>query len=496
MENENGFIDLNGSELEPQVWVHVLPSFKRGKVTSISKKIPQTCSFNSYEQIKEYWKNMYGYNLPESDVGLIYYQVCFPWPEQNYYHYPSCCIKAVQPTQLFPDNGEHITQQFLQDLTERVPTIFGSTLKLQELPSRPPSDNWQKNDHKENILNQSSSVARNTNKIPNKQLTPCNSRSSANPGYKLPVNYLAQIDVNYLGALSTFSNNSGTSRLMHNVIKDKNLRDALNIKRFVSTCSTDKRILADCYEKFFPPEKKSKFSQLPSDSCIKEYGSSPLSDKPNIKVETMCSSQLIKSDSDKSQILNEISEKVDDTSLNYMLRRRSSFDLNDFCAGLDENNLSVGLLDKNIALCPEKSDIDKNEFDGPNSVLEVQSHYFTNIPDKSQCNEITDLVNTSLQQDKQSEKIKPLSKLKFNNLFGRKSKTQRTSTMNLGKHMQKSNFKTNNIDFYFKGKKQVNVSHFSKVPIKPSMPKLIQTNLTIKSGGKIELCGANKKERQ
>ncbi|XP_046736714.1 uncharacterized protein LOC124405668 [Diprion similis] len=496
MENENGFIDLNGSESESQVWVHVLPSFKKGKVISISKKIPQTCSFSSYQQLKEYWKNMYGYNLPESDVGLIYYQVCFPWSEQSFYHYPSCCVKSVQPTQLFPDNGEHITKQFVQDLTERVPNICGSTLKLQEPTSRPPSDSWQKNDHKENISNQSSWVARSTNKISNKKFTPCNSQSSSNPGNELPVNYLAQIDVNYLGALTTLSNNSGPSRLMHNVIKEKNLKDALNMKQFQSTGFTDKRILADCYEKFFPPEKKSKISPHPSNLCIEEPGSLRLSDNHNIKVETMCSSELIKSDSDKSQSLNKISEELDDVSLNYMLRKRSSFDLNDFCAGLDEKNLHVGLVDENIALCTEKSDIDKNEVNGPNSVLEVKSHYFTDIPNEVQCNKSIDLVCTSLQEDKQSGKIKPLSKLKFNQLFGRKVKTQRTCTINSKKHMQKRNFKTNDIDSYFREKKQVNVSHFAKVPIKPSMPKLIQTCLAIQSSGKIELCGEIKKEGQ
>ncbi|KAH9515722.1 hypothetical protein Btru_011824 [Bulinus truncatus] len=54
-------------------WCHVLPSMKKGKISALSITIPPSSPFTSYLDLKRYWKNMYGYRLPDSDDEILYF---------------------------------------------------------------------------------------------------------------------------------------------------------------------------------------------------------------------------------------------------------------------------------------------------------------------------------------------------------------------------------------------------------------------------------------
>ena len=65
--------------LMKQTTLNVYFSNKKGQVYRVSHTLP-SCGdggFKSYKDMKRYWKNAYGYRLPESDEDLLYYQINF-----------------------------------------------------------------------------------------------------------------------------------------------------------------------------------------------------------------------------------------------------------------------------------------------------------------------------------------------------------------------------------------------------------------------------------
>ncbi|XP_034245094.1 uncharacterized protein LOC117647459 [Thrips palmi] len=105
-------------------WVNVLPSLKRGMVTSITKTIPPECPFQRYKDFRRHWKNMYGYRLPDDDGGLPYVSVyferlgkamCYPW----------LCLTPQPPVSLRARDPPAVAAAFLADVASRMPTVCG-----------------------------------------------------------------------------------------------------------------------------------------------------------------------------------------------------------------------------------------------------------------------------------------------------------------------------------------------------------------------------------
>ncbi|XP_071959422.1 uncharacterized protein C18orf63-like [Antedon mediterranea] len=69
-------------------WCHVLPSMKKGKLVNISRYIPETSPFKSFKDIKRYWKNTYGYRLPEDEAKTVYCNIHFPGIGPILFTYP------------------------------------------------------------------------------------------------------------------------------------------------------------------------------------------------------------------------------------------------------------------------------------------------------------------------------------------------------------------------------------------------------------------------
>ncbi|KAI4481527.1 hypothetical protein M0802_013973 [Mischocyttarus mexicanus] len=124
--DNNGFINL----IDFSQSVYVLPSMSMGKVISVTKKIPSSCPFKDYVQLRRHWKNMYGYRLPQTPEGIIYYNIKFSSPGVNRFTYPSTCV-AFKPIQLFPCNdSKYIISQFIDDIHETISEICGKRFQI------------------------------------------------------------------------------------------------------------------------------------------------------------------------------------------------------------------------------------------------------------------------------------------------------------------------------------------------------------------------------
>ncbi|KAK2188961.1 hypothetical protein NP493_119g08023 [Ridgeia piscesae] len=83
--------DVHGKIAEYSIcntWCHILPSMKKGKIVNLVRQIPEDSPFKTYKDMKRYWKNTYGYRLPDTDEGMIYYQVYFKPIGNTLFTYP------------------------------------------------------------------------------------------------------------------------------------------------------------------------------------------------------------------------------------------------------------------------------------------------------------------------------------------------------------------------------------------------------------------------
>ncbi|XP_076634391.1 uncharacterized protein LOC143348261 [Colletes latitarsis] len=125
--DSKGYINLSCYKLP---FVHVLPSTKKGKLLSISKEIPTQSRFKDYDQLRRYWKNMYGYSLPKNKDGILYYEITFLMPRSNIFTYPSLCV-AISPLDIIPDREKELTvTSFLSDMLKKLPKICGNQLQI------------------------------------------------------------------------------------------------------------------------------------------------------------------------------------------------------------------------------------------------------------------------------------------------------------------------------------------------------------------------------
>nr|XP_034338422.1 uncharacterized protein C18orf63 isoform X2 [Crassostrea gigas] len=112
-------------------WCHVLPSMKRGEIVGISRQLPADGPFRSYKDIKRYWKNSYGYRLPDNDDDRIYYQINFRPLGPRIFTYPDVCLRSRDILALPRVDPRPILVTFLQDLKAKMSTLCGHLLQLQ-----------------------------------------------------------------------------------------------------------------------------------------------------------------------------------------------------------------------------------------------------------------------------------------------------------------------------------------------------------------------------
>ncbi|KAK0061793.1 hypothetical protein Bpfe_008708 [Biomphalaria pfeifferi] len=95
-------------------WCHVLPSMKRGRISSLSITLPANGPFSTYQDLKRYWKNVYGYRLPDTDDEILYCQIG---------------LSTVQI--IARSDPKPILTSFLQDIHSKISTVCGVTFRFQ-----------------------------------------------------------------------------------------------------------------------------------------------------------------------------------------------------------------------------------------------------------------------------------------------------------------------------------------------------------------------------
>ncbi|XP_034938941.1 uncharacterized protein [Chelonus insularis] len=125
------FIDVS---LFDQPRVSVLPSMIKGRVLYIFRKIPPTCPYKNWVDMRRHWKNMYGYRLPKTDEGIIYYEIYFPMFKKSSkpttFIYPDLCIRCDLSE--FQEPSDDIINTFIEDFNNIMPKIGASYEEIQE----------------------------------------------------------------------------------------------------------------------------------------------------------------------------------------------------------------------------------------------------------------------------------------------------------------------------------------------------------------------------
>ncbi|CAH1778773.1 unnamed protein product [Owenia fusiformis] len=118
-------------------WCYVLPSMKRGRVSRILHQLPTDGPFRTYKDLKRHWKNNYGYRLPDSDEGMLYFQIFFGFNGGSYLTYPGCCIRTRNMLTFPRTNPQPIIADFLSDLRSKLPSVCGEKLLFNPKPQYP-----------------------------------------------------------------------------------------------------------------------------------------------------------------------------------------------------------------------------------------------------------------------------------------------------------------------------------------------------------------------
>ena len=72
----------------------------------------------------------YGYSLPKSKDGILFYEIKFPIPRSNIFIYPSLCVTSG-PLDIIPNRDKEVTiTHFLSDMLVKVPIICGQQLQI------------------------------------------------------------------------------------------------------------------------------------------------------------------------------------------------------------------------------------------------------------------------------------------------------------------------------------------------------------------------------
>ncbi|ESO00684.1 hypothetical protein HELRODRAFT_175667 [Helobdella robusta] len=126
------FNQNSNSHITPQLinckWCFVLPSLKKGKVCSIHKSFPLNDCFKCYRELKIFWRDIYGYVLPENESDVFFVKVGFGFTDEMFL-YPSCCVKCFEPI-IIKKQNDQIVENLINNILEKVPFMCGNPLKF------------------------------------------------------------------------------------------------------------------------------------------------------------------------------------------------------------------------------------------------------------------------------------------------------------------------------------------------------------------------------
>ncbi|XP_076014448.1 uncharacterized protein C18orf63 homolog isoform X2 [Genypterus blacodes] len=117
------------------IWCYVLPSMKKGQITSIRRQLPKDTPFRSYTDLKNHWNSLYGYRLPElAEEEVVYCSVYFKLVGERHFTYPLSCIrlKAVQRWSRVDLQGA--LGPFISDVRDQLRSVCGFPARLTRKP--------------------------------------------------------------------------------------------------------------------------------------------------------------------------------------------------------------------------------------------------------------------------------------------------------------------------------------------------------------------------
>ena len=110
-------------------YVVVLPRLSRAKLISVTKKLPDDSKFSSWNSMKRYWKNMYGYRLgDDNEEPVVYYTVSFFG--KSPLTYPEWTVRKFEPRPIPRTDPEPIVRAFIQDILVSNKTVCGFEFSL------------------------------------------------------------------------------------------------------------------------------------------------------------------------------------------------------------------------------------------------------------------------------------------------------------------------------------------------------------------------------
>ncbi|KAK0079922.1 hypothetical protein PV325_000632 [Microctonus aethiopoides] len=123
MNNSTEIINVGQSNA---IRVSVLPSMRKGRLITIYKRIPDSCPFKTWTELRRHWKNMYGYRLPETDEGILFYEIYFPIAGVrlgNYFVYPDICVREEIAQLPYKNDSMAIANKFMNNLVGIMPKM-------------------------------------------------------------------------------------------------------------------------------------------------------------------------------------------------------------------------------------------------------------------------------------------------------------------------------------------------------------------------------------
>ncbi|KAM6900106.1 uncharacterized protein C18orf63 homolog [Xenentodon cancila] len=126
---------LDPSSTGRPIWCHVLPSMKKGQITTISRQLPRDGPFRTYRDLQNHWNRLYGYRLPElPEKEVVYCSVYFRPLGSRLFTYPLSCIR-LQPVQRCPRvDLQGVSASFLSHVRDRLQSVCGFPARLTSKP--------------------------------------------------------------------------------------------------------------------------------------------------------------------------------------------------------------------------------------------------------------------------------------------------------------------------------------------------------------------------
>jgi len=124
----NKGIDVITDQHIKNQWCYILPSLKMGKVMEVRREMPGYANFNDYSELKSFWKDSYGYQLPSRND--YYYGVYFMNMGRTL-SYPRSCVLSKKPT-IWPctDNIAKHTSHFIKDVNMKFAKVCSQELNF------------------------------------------------------------------------------------------------------------------------------------------------------------------------------------------------------------------------------------------------------------------------------------------------------------------------------------------------------------------------------